>query len=275
MKATYTAAKTKPEGEKTSTADAPAKEAKKSADAKPRTAEAKSPSVNLGLLRLLNSKRITFHYEVKDAASAGAAELELWGTTDLRNWKKYDTVAQTPSSLVVEVKDEGLYGFTMVSRGKGELTKNPQPPSGEAPQVWVAVDQTKPVVQLLGAELNVLARTPTLVIRWTAKDNNLGPRPITLLYAERREGPWSPLAANVENSGHHEWVLPAWVPSSVYVRVQATDLMGNVGMAQTTTLHIPGRTAALREPPHLSAVPSSPALERIRPAVSILSVDNE
>jgi hypothetical protein len=144
-------------------------------------------------------------------------------------------------------------------------------------------------VQLLGAELNVLSPTPTLVIRWTAKDRNLGPRPITLLYAERLEGPWSPLAANAENSGRHEWVLPAWVPRSVYVRVQATDLMGNVGMAQTTILHLPcRRAAALREPtraepPRLSAVPSSPALERIRPAaptvanpaVSILSVDNE
>jgi hypothetical protein len=289
VKATYTVAKSKPEGEKTSTTASSVTPAKKPTSSTPETAEAKSPPVNLGVLRLINSKRITFRYEVKDPASAGVAGLELWGTTDSRSWKKYDTVKSAPNSLVVDVKDEGLYGFTMVARGKDELTKNQPPQSGEAPQVWVAVDLTKPVVQLLGADLNITSRTPTVVIRWTAKDRNLGPRPVTVLYAERLEGPWTPIAANLENNGHYDWVMSNCVPSRVYVRVQATDLMGNTGMAQTTTLHIPGRTASslrespLAEPPHLSAVPSATVPEMLRPitatapnpAVSILSVDSE
>ncbi|MGH7227122.1 MAG: hypothetical protein ACRELF_28230, partial [Gemmataceae bacterium] len=258
----------------------------------PRPAEAKSPPVNLGVLRLLNSKRITFHYEVKDPASAGVAGLEMWGTNDTRSWKKYDIVKRAGSSLVVDVKDEGLYGFSMIARGKGELAKNQPPQSGEPPQVWVAVDLTKPIVQLLGAELNIMATAPALVIRWNAKDRNFGPRPITLLYADRLEGPWTPVAANVENSGRYEWVMPSCVPSNVFVRVQAIDLMGNAGMAQTTTLHIPGRSATSRvraepklaEPPQLgNMLPTPPCDSNIHPvaaivpnpAVSILSVDNE
>jgi hypothetical protein len=136
------------------------------------------------------------------------------------------------------------------------------------------------------------AQTPALVIRWNAKDRNFGPRPVTLLFAEHLEGPWSPIAANVENSGRYEWLMPACVPSNVYVRVQAIDMMGNVGMAQTTTLHIPGRPLAgavrsdpaLAEPPHLgNTIPPPPYDGNVRPinatvpnpAVSILSVDSD
>jgi hypothetical protein len=213
------------------------------------------------MLRLTNSKRITFHYEIKDAPSVGAAGLEIWGTTDMHTWKKYDTETRSPSSLTVEVKGEGLYGFTMIARGKDEAAKS-QPPSTEPPQVWVAVDQTKPVVQVQSAELNEKARTPTLLLRWSAKDRNLGPRPITLLYADQPEGPWRPIAANLENSGRFEGSLPSSLSSTLYVRVEAADLMGNVGVAQTMALHLPG--------------PSATRTARAsHPVVSIVSVDGE
>jgi hypothetical protein len=257
-----------------------------------KTVPAKSPPVNLGVLRLLNSKRVHFEYQVKDPSAVGVAGLELWGTTDTRTWKKYDIVTRTSNSVSVEVKEEGLYGFTLIARGKSELAKNQPPLPGEPPQLWVAVDTTKPIVNLLGAELNVLSQTPALVIRWNAKDRNLGPRPVTLLYAERPEGPWNPIAANVENSGRYEWVMPACVPNSVYVRVQAADVMGNLGMAQTTTLHIPGRAAlsalrgepALADPAHPGKMlPPAPYDTNLRPiaatvtnpTVSIVSVEGD
>lgn len=226
-----------------------------------RTEEAEQPPVNLGMLRLTNSKRITFHYEIKDAASTSAAGLEIWGTTDMHDWKKYDTETRSASSLSVQVKGEGLYGFTMIARGKDETGKS-QAPSSEPPQVWVAVDLTKPVVQLLGAELSVKAKTPTLLVRWNAKDRNLCPRPITLLYAERADGPWQPIAANLENSGRYEGSLPPSLADTVYVRVQAADLMGNVGTAQTMALHLPGQS-------------STSTVRASHPSVSILSVDGE
>lgn len=290
--ATYTVAKAKPQSDNDTSAEAKAKpesHAKTTPAKTPaETVEAKSAPVNLGVLRLLNTKRVTFHYEIKDPGTSGAAVLELWGTKDMRSWKKYDTIARTPQSFMVDVKDEGLYGFTMIARGKSDPMKDRPPQTGEPPQVWVAVDLTKPVVQLLGAELNVMTQSPALVIRWTAKDKSFGPKPITLMYSERLEGPWVPIVANVENSGHFEWTMPNCVPPNVYVRVQAADMMGNVGMAQTSLLHIPGRTtltATRGEPtsaePRLAAVPPPPTLEVIRPvaatvptpAVSILSVD--
>jgi hypothetical protein len=213
------------------------------------------------MVRLTNSKRITFHYELDDTTSNGGANLEIWGTADMHNWKKYDVLSRTPSALAVEVREEGLYGFTMIDPGKGDAAKS-QPPSGEPPQVWVAVDLTKPGVQLIDAELNVRAQTPALIVRWIARDRNFGPQPITVLYAEHSEGPWRPLTASMENSGRYEGPLPSHLNNNVYLRVQAADLMGNIGLSETTVVRIPSR----------SAIDSARASH---PAVSILSVDGE
>jgi hypothetical protein len=201
-------------------------------------------------IRLVNCKRIAFNYEIKDAGPAGVVLVDLWGTQDMKTWKKYEPVAQSPHSYVVEVKDEGLYGFTMqVRRGGGEKDR---PVPGDVPQVWVGVDMTAPTVQFLGADPGAKAGTPSLVLRWKAHDKNLGPRPVTLSYAEKPAGPWLPIAANVENCGHYDWELPAALPASLYVKVQAADLMGNVGCAKTPSpLHIV-------RPQLLAAAPTTP-----------------
>ncbi len=220
-----------------------------------------SPPTSLGMLRLTSNKRIIFHLDSSDAASPAVANLEVWGTTDMRSWKKYQAETRSPSSLAVEVKDEGLYGFTMIARGKDEPATS-QPPAGEPPQVWVAVDLTKPVVKLLDAEMNAQSKSPALMVRWNAKDRNFGPHPITVLYAEGPEGPWRPLAANLENSGRYEGSMPLHLGENVYVRVQAADLMGNVSMSRTTEL----RTR------HRSATSSA---RDTQPAGPILPVDGE
>lgn len=290
VKTVYT--ETKTVTEKPASRSSPAKPAaeKPSGQTKPTPAETESPPVELGILRLINSKRIVVRYEVKDPAATGVAELEVWGTTDLHTWKKYDVAKRLKSSLVVDVQSEGLYGFRVVARAKGDSTKN-QPPVGELPQMWVAVDLTKPVVQLLGTETNGKERTPSMVIRWNAKDRNLCPRPITLFYAEHPEGPWSPIAANLENSGRYEWFISSCVPANVCVRVEAADLMGNIGMVQSAPIHIPVWSpvaakpgdSALSQPPPFTRSLSPPYLTTTQPkaprppspTVSILSVEGQ
>ena len=58
---------------------------------------------------------------------------------------------------------------------------------------------------------------------------------MTLSYAEASTGPWTPLAANIENTGSYVWSMPPTAPTKFFVRVEAVDLVGNVGVAQTTT----------------------------------------
>src|SRR5262249_59995288 len=85
----------------------------------------------------------------------GVAVVELWYTrSDGRNWQKYDERVnpQSPYVYVVEVNDEGLYGFTLVARNRAGFGEQP-PKVGDSPQVWVEVDLTKPVVRLQGVDV--------------------------------------------------------------------------------------------------------------------------
>lgn len=232
--------------------------------------------------RMVNSKRITLNYELKDIGSTGVAGVELWTTQDTRTWKKGEIVAETNHSFTVEVKDEGLYGFTLLARnGSGAGKEAPQP--GDQPQVWVSVDVTKPVVQITSLELIHGGKTPSLKIRWTAKDKNMGPRPINLSFAEEAEGPWTPIAAGLDNNGQYEWQPTGGLPHHMYVRVEATDLHGNVGAVQSsnplridlasTSVALPPAelpTAAARKPLPL---PAPPPLDASRPSAAIMAVE--
>ena len=127
------------------------------------------------------------------------------GRAGAHAWKKGEIVAQTNHSFTVEVKEEGLYGFTLLARNGSGVGKEDAPAADEQPQVWVMVDVTKPTVQISSVEITRTGKAPTVEVHWSAKDKNLGPKPITLSYAEQSEGPWTPIAAGVENSGQYEW----------------------------------------------------------------------
>lgn len=183
-------------------------------------------------IRLVNSKRVSFNYEVKNVGSSGVTAVELWCTRDGRTWKKLKTFEQAHPPCVFEVDEEDLYGFTLVVRSGVGLGRQPQ--EGDKPQVWVEVDTTRPVVRLMGVEAGPADRGRSLTIRWKATDKNLGPRPINLLYATQAAGPWKPIATRLENTGHYVWQIPSDVPHHLLVRVEAVDRVGNLGMAQTT-----------------------------------------
>jgi hypothetical protein len=224
-------------------------------------------------LRMVNSKRFTLNYEIKDAGAGGPPPVDLWCTQDMHSWRKFDAQPQGPHGYIVEVKDEGTYGFTLVARTGG--VRPPVP--GDTPQVWVTVDTTKPVVQMTGLELSLTAKVPSLIVRWSAKDKNFGPRPVTLTYAALPEGPWTLMAQNVENTGRYEWVMPTTMPHSLYVRVEAADLVGNLGVAQSPNpIHFDAAWASSATP--LQELPKTPpptrtAIEVVRPEASIVNVE--
>jgi len=230
------------------------------------------------IFRIVNSKRITLNFEVKDIGSSGVAAVELWSTRDMRNWKKTEAARPAANTYVIDVKEEGLYGFTMVARnGSGQ---GMPPHAGDVPQVWVTVDTTKPEVQLNGVELSLISKTPGLVIRWTAKDKSFNKRPITLSMAEHVDGPWTPLAAGIENTGRFEMPVNVNLPHCMYLRVEAADLAGNLGFAQTPNpihLEMPWQTASAAPQVQLDVVrplmPPPPPIDSSRPQVSIINVD--
>jgi hypothetical protein len=193
-------------------------------------ADAKPGKAGAPLMRLVNTKRITLNFEVKDVGPSGLSSVELWYTQDCRDWKKYNAPTQA-QAYVIEVDDEGMYGFTLLARSGLGLGKEPPGP-GEQPQVWVIVDLTKPDVQLTEVTPPSSPRSQQVTIAWTAADKNLGRQPITLSYAEKEDGPWKVIAGNLENTGKYVWQAPANT-ARFLVRVEAADLAGNVGRAQS------------------------------------------
>jgi hypothetical protein len=235
------------------------------------TAEMDQMAGQMPTFRMFNSKRFTLNYEVRDGGANGQSHVEVWGTRDLRSWKKYDAVQQAPHAYVIEVKDEGTYGFTMVARSAGESKDSPKP--GELPQLWVTIDTLKPVVQLLGVEMSLTAKSPSLVVRWLATDKNFGKRPMTISYAEQPEGPWLPLATGLENNGRCELPVTTHLPHRTYLRVEATDLAGNSGTSQTVNplrldVYVSGAIVA-----PVAAVPEAPRPTMPAPTVNILGVE--
>jgi len=198
----------------------------------PPAVEPPMPRPSAAAVRMVSSKRISLNYEIKDVGPSGVSTVELWYTQDGKKWEKSDMASKPRPPFVVDLKDEGLYGFTLVARNGVGLGKRPPAP-GDQPQIWVEVDVTKPVVKLLDIQPGISGESQHLNICWKATDTNLGQRPITLSYAEQAAGPWLPIATNLENTGVFAWQLPPGMPPRFLVRVEAADLVGNVGIALT------------------------------------------
>ena len=182
---------------------------------------------------LVNNKRINLHFEVKDIGKSGVGTIQLWYTRDGHKWQKYSETPKAQSPYLFEAPEEGLYGFTFVAvSGVGVVGEEP-PHENDPPQVWVEVDLTKPVVQLLNVDIGRGPDTGTLTITWTATDKHLGRQPITLSYTEKLDGSWTTIVSNMENTGRYVWRMPESVPFQFYLRVEATDRAGNVGTAET------------------------------------------
>jgi hypothetical protein len=184
------------------------------------------------VVRLVNKKRITLNYEVHDVGPSGVSGVELWYTRDSKDWRKHEGPPEKKPPYIIEVQEEGLYGFTLLAKNGIGLSKDP-PKSGDLPQVWVEVDLTKPAVALTDVKAGYENKVPALTIQWKASDKNLGAQPVGLSYSDKEEGPWQPIATNVENSGRFAWPLRPGLPPRVFVRIEAKDLAGNLGVAKT------------------------------------------
>lgn len=208
-------------------------------------------------------KRIDFthfklEYQVDQVGSSGVKHVELWCTRD--GGKTWQTIGEDPdnvSPMTVQVDDEGTYGFKLVvCNGSGLKGRTPR--AGDMPEYWVVVDLTTPEASLISAEPG--AQGGTLVIRWQASDSDLAEWPIALSYSESPEGPWTPIAAGLENTGSYAWALDETVPEQAYVRLEARDSAGNVGVSVSPTA-IP--TAQAR--PEAPILDVRPAAETSRP----------
>jgi hypothetical protein len=182
---------------------------------------------------LVNSRRIKLNYSVADVGPSGVSAVELWATRDGRTWQRYSNEPPPAGPLVVQVAEEGRYGFTIVVRSGAGLT-SPPPETGDAPQLWVEVDETKPLVKIKDVHVGTGRDAGTLYVNYTASDIHLTPRPVSISMSTKKDGPWTPIASGLENTGVYGWELPKDLPYQFYVRVEAEDRAGNVGAYVTS-----------------------------------------
>jgi len=185
--------------------------------------------------KLVNSKRISLNYELKEVGPSGVSAVELWYTQDGRSWNRYPQNATQEASqrpFVFDVNGEGLYGITLVAKSGVGLGMRP-PQLGDRPQIWIEVDLTRPVVQIQSVTVGQGADKGKLFVTWSARDKNMAQSPISVAYGEQQTGPWTPIAEHQANTGRYVWTIPEHVPYQFYVRVEARDRAGNAGDAVT------------------------------------------
>lgn len=180
--------------------------------------------------RLTNTKRFTLDYDVETVGPEGIAEVELWGTNDGgQTWMKWGSDPDRQSPMDVEVSGEASYGFRVVIIGRNGLVGN-QPKSGDPADIWVGIDTTKPTARITQAAYGSGDQAGRLDIRWEASDKHLLPRPITLSMAERPEGPFTPIAAGLPNTGQYFWEFDPRSPRQIYLRIEVRDSAGNMAI---------------------------------------------
>jgi hypothetical protein len=189
-------------------------------------------------VQFVNKPEAVLQYELSKVGPAGIGSVELWLTTDdgqkWAGWQEDRTVSASMRegkyARTLPLPGEGVYGLAIVVRNKAGKGRLPQP--GEAPEIRIEVDITAPEAVLYKPEADPSKRD-ALVLMWDAKDKNLGAQPVTLEWAQDRNGPWHTIQANLPNTGKHSWQMPPGVPVYVYLRVRVRDKAGNEGIAVT------------------------------------------
>jgi len=198
-------------------------------------------------LQMVRDRQVTFEYEVTKLGPSGLGTVEVYMTRDEgRSWQRAPMEqpagpavpmdargAAVPQrhSVTVQLEQEGIYGFYLVVKNGAGLGK-PAPQAGEPPQIRIELDTTAPVANLFVPELDSHEEN-AVVLSWSAADRNLAPNPITLEWAERRDGKWEAIGADLPNTGRFLWKLPSNIPANVYLRLSVRDTAGNLGIAET------------------------------------------
>lgn len=181
--------------------------------------------------RVVNDPRIALEYEVK-CGTSGVAKVELWISQDEgRTWRYFTDDPTVGSPIEATLPGEGIFGLKLVVHSGAGLSKGPPQP-GDPPDLRIEVDSTPPLVQMYEPKPDP-RRRDTLNISWNATDRNLMPRPVTLEWSDRPEGPWRLIATDLPSTGSHPWQLTAEIPFQVLLRATAVDTAGNRGVAET------------------------------------------
>jgi hypothetical protein len=182
-----------------------------------------------GKYHLVSNPEVTLAYKIEDENHGGVGKVEVWYTRNGgQNWEVLCDDPDCKSPVQFKLPGEGVYGIRLtVSNARGFGAEAPKP--GDAPELVVELDTTKPTAQLKSVVLvpPSVERASCIDIEWTAADKNLGAEPVELYYSVNAAGPWTPIAKGLHNEGKYRWFLPQGMGKQAYVRLVAVDQASN------------------------------------------------
>lgn len=181
-------------------------------------------------ISLCGTDPIVVNYEVDETGSGPVTKVELWGTRDRgQTWVKLATDNDNISPIEAIIEQDGIWGLRVVVSSDTSGVDQP-PRSGTEPDTFIEVDRTSPVIEMREPEV----QRGQVQLQWVAADKNLSSTPITVLLAQRPEGPWTAVAQNLENTGEFLWNFArTGLTGRYYFRIEARDDAGNVNAVTT------------------------------------------
>jgi hypothetical protein len=179
--------------------------------------------------KMVNAREFQLDYDVSSLGGSGVGRVEVWGTRDGgQNWQRFAADDRGHNPILVSVDEEGLYGFRIVVTRSGGAV-GPQPPNrGDAPDIWIGVDLTRPVGRFTRVQEGNGAQSGRLYIDWESSDRAPAAHGTTLYFSSSPLGPWTRIAAGLEPSGRYVWQLDKGLPGQLYLRLEVSDEAGNV-----------------------------------------------
>lgn len=203
--------------------------------------QANSPAV-----KIVKVREVRIDFMVGKVGPSGLGNADVYVTLDKGvSWQKMPGEvpislppnaethgSEVTGSVSVQLPKEGvIYGFIVSAKSKAGLAPPPPRPN-DPPQALVELDTTVPNGQLFRPQPDP-SQANTLVLAWEVKDRNLTDKPITLEWAEHKDGPWNIIGEGpLPNTGQFSWHLPDHLPPRVYLRMTMRDLAGNESRAQ-------------------------------------------
>jgi hypothetical protein len=185
-------------------------------------------------VRHVNTLQFEVKYRLREVAPGERIPVELWMTADGgATWQLAGRDDDGRGPMRVSVDQPGEYGVQLAYR-TGSGRDIPRPQDGTPPRDLFIVDRRAPELELLSLQSTKSARGQVVTIRWKAADEHFGERPLRLLWSTTAEGPWDEAATEIPNEGEFRWQPAAHVPETVYVRLEARDLAGNLRIAESS-----------------------------------------
>jgi len=184
-------------------------------------------------VRHVNTLQFELKYRLRDVDPDEKIPVELWLTADGgASWQLAGRDDDGRSPMQVTVEQPGEYGVQLSWRSSSGKAM-PPPQDGTAPRDLFIVDRRAPELELLSVQSARSSRGQVVTIRWKAADEHFGERPLRLVWSSTAQGPWDEAEGEIPNDGEFAWQPPAHVPETVYIRLEARDLAGNLRIAES------------------------------------------